>query len=97
MDGEDTVKILDYQGVKPLTVFVDLSGTRRLGQVIRINTRTTWVKVMHGAKTYSYIKRHNIKHNVKLYCKRGIPYETFHTTIRHYVISTQALDLLADV
>jgi hypothetical protein len=73
-----------------MRVFVDLSGTRRLGIVCRANTHTTWVKVMHGARTYSYIKRHNIKHNVVQYVPKGemIPNETFHTTIRHEIILT---------
>jgi hypothetical protein len=70
-----------------LKVFVDLEGTRRLGVVVRVNTYTTWVKVMFGARSYSYIKRHNIKHNVVQYVPEGemIPDETFHTTIRHEV------------
>jgi len=68
-----------------MKVFVDLAGTRRLGKVVTINTLTTWVKVMHGAQTFSVIKRHNLKHNVVQYVPEGemIPDETFHTTIRH--------------
>ena len=79
------MKMIDYMGVKPMVVFVDLAGTRRLGIAVRVNTHTTWVKVMKGAKTYDYIKRHNIKHNVTMYVTRGemIPDETFYTTIRH--------------
>ena len=70
-----------------LKVFVDLAGVRRLGKIVRANTHTTWVKVMRGARTYDYIKRHNIKHNVVQYVPEGemIPDETFHTTIRHEV------------
>jgi hypothetical protein len=74
---------------EPLTVFVDLAGTRRLGKVCRLNTHTTWVKVMKGAKTYDYIKRHNKKHNVTMYVEWGkIPYEAFHTTIRFQIKAT---------
>jgi hypothetical protein len=73
---------------KPIRVFFDLSGTRRLGHVVRINSRTTWVKVMKGARSYDYIKRHNEKHRVTRYCGEETPYETVHTTIRHKVIFT---------
>lgn len=63
-------------------VFVDLAGTRRLGHVVKVNTHTTWVKVMRGAKTYAYIKRHNIKHNLKIHWG-GDKDEPIHTSIRH--------------
>ena len=68
-----------------MIVFVDLAGTRRLGKIVKINTLTTWVKVMNGAQTFSVVKRHNIKHNVTQYVAWGemIPDETFYTTIRH--------------
>ena len=84
------MEVIDYQGVKPIVVFVDLAGTRRLGVAVRINTYTTWVKVMRGAKTYDYIKRHNTKHNVTRYVTWGemISNETFHTTIRHTATTT---------
>jgi len=78
------MKVLDYQNQQPIKVFVDLAGTRRLGIVCRINTYSTWVKVMNGAKSYDYIKRHNIKHNVTRYVTWKDNFdETFHTTIRH--------------
>lgn len=67
-----------------LKVFVDLSGTRRLGQAVRINTHTLWVKIMRGARTYDYIKRHIRKHNVTIYVTEGESIdETIHTSIRH--------------
>jgi len=72
-----------------MKIFFDLQGVRRTGIPVRFNTHTTWFRVARGARTYDYIKRHNIKHNVVRYEKlweRGID-ETFYTTIRH-VLST---------
>jgi hypothetical protein len=50
-----------------IKVLVNLAGRRRIGNVSGINSKTTWVRVMQGAKSYDVIKRHNIKHNVQLY------------------------------
>ena len=53
---------------RPVYIFVDVSnGKRRVGQVIQINNRTTWVKIMLGAKTSIVIKRHNMKHHLAFY------------------------------
>jgi hypothetical protein len=45
-------------------VFVDVQGKRRVGELIGINSKTVWVRVMHGAKSYFTISRHYKKHNV---------------------------------
>jgi hypothetical protein len=64
---------------RPIYVFVDVSnGKRRIGQVDAINHKTTWVKIMIGAKTSIIIKRHNKKHNVTPY-KMGEYYDSIHT------------------
>jgi hypothetical protein len=63
-------------------VFCDLSGSRRLGLVVKANTKTVWLKVMNGAKTYDYIKRHEVKHHVKVYFTyEEIPDEPIHTPV----------------
>jgi len=68
-----------------MNVFVDLGKTRRLGKIVKVNTYSTWVKVMMGAKTSITIKRHNIKHNVVQYVPKGemIPDALIYTTVRH--------------
>ena len=53
-------------------VFVDLSGGRRIGLVTEINHKTTWVKIMMGAKTYIIIRRHNKKHNVVFHAFKDV-------------------------
>lgn len=45
-------------------VYVDLSGGRRLGHVVKDNYHTVWVKILIGATTFITIKRHWNKHNV---------------------------------
>lgn len=45
-------------------VYVDVAGKRRIGEVIGYNQKTTWVRVMKGAKSFFTIERHNKKHNV---------------------------------
>ena len=52
---------------RPIFVFVDLSGVRRIGEVVKINSMTTWVKVRSGAQSFDYIQRHNEKHHVTFY------------------------------
>lgn len=47
-----------------IKVFVDLSGSRRLGKLIKMNDHTCWVKIMFGARTYRIIKRHFVKHHI---------------------------------
>lgn len=47
------------------TVWIDVSGSRRLGEVCRWNRHTVWVRVMKGAKSSFLIKRHKVKHNMK--------------------------------
>jgi len=67
-----------------MKVFVDLSGTRRLGHVVKINTLTTIVRILTGARKSDYIKRHNVKHNVTRYVAPGEDIsETIYTSIRH--------------
>lgn len=48
-----------------ITVSVDVSGQRRIGQVVVWNRCTAWVKIMKGAKSSFTIKRHKSKHNLK--------------------------------
>ena len=50
-----------------MKLIVDLAGKRRVGQVVKQNHLTVWVKVMKGAKSYDIIKRHRMKHNTKFY------------------------------
>ena len=68
-----TEYIKDILSEMPIFVFVDLSGVRRIGEVVKVNTATTWVKVRSGAQTFDYIQRHNTKHHVAFY-KFGSPY-----------------------
>ena len=64
---------------RPIYVFVDvMQGKRRIGQVVEINHKTTWVEIMIGARTSIIIKRHNHKHHVTPY-KMGEYYESVHT------------------
>lgn len=65
---------------RPILCYVDVSGSRRLGKVVKVNYSTTWVKIMKGAKTSFIIKRHNIKHNVGR-GRLGEPYESVHTPV----------------
>ena len=44
--------------------FVDLAGKRRIGEIIGYNGKTTWVRIMQGAKSYITVKRHNKKNHV---------------------------------
>lgn len=67
-----------------IKVFMDVGGVRRIGEVIGINAHTTWVRLREGAKTYSVIKRHNKKHNLKLFKVEGILDGTYvHTSTEH--------------
>jgi hypothetical protein len=62
-------------------VHVDVSGKRRVGEVIGYNRHTTWVRVMKGAKSYFTILRHNKKHNVSdAFRSEEIINEDVHTT-----------------
>jgi hypothetical protein len=62
-------------------VFCDLSGKRRLGYLVKVNKKTVWLLIKRGAKTYDYIKRHEVKHNVKIYFNyEEIQDESIHTT-----------------
>jgi len=45
--------------------YVNLSDTRRLGKVIKMNDKTVWVSIMDGASTSFIVKRHIDKHNVR--------------------------------
>lgn len=56
-------------GVAEYHMFCDVNGTRRLGKVVRVNTKTAVLKIMVGAKSSFTIKRHKIKHNLKLVLK----------------------------
>ena len=57
-----------------------LSGKRRVGEVVAINFKTTWVKIVQGAKGYITVKRHNLKHNVKYFREEAkLTYEAIHT------------------
>jgi hypothetical protein len=49
--------------------FFDLSGKRRMGEVLRGNKKTIWVKVKIGCKSAIIIKRHRIKHHVLTYIR----------------------------
>jgi len=49
-----------------MKAMVNVSNTQRLGKVVKLNDKTVWVKIMEGAKTSFVIKRHIIKHNVRL-------------------------------
>ena len=64
--------------------FVDLGGKRRLVKVIKLNDKTAWCKIMFGAKSFKYIKRHRVKHNLLGYVRvdktKGVSDETIHTT-----------------
>ena len=66
-----------------LKIFFDLHGVRRTGAPVLMNRHTTWFRVVRGANQHDTIKRHNIKHNVTIYTRGRISYETFHTTIRN--------------
>lgn len=48
-------------------VFCTVSGKRRIGQVIGYNMKTTWVRIMSGAKKYFVSCRKNKRDNVKYY------------------------------
>jgi len=45
-----------------------LRGKYRTGKVLRWNHKTTWVRIMIGAKTYIDIKRSNNRHHVRCLC-----------------------------
>jgi hypothetical protein len=75
---------LDYMrgllACRPVYVFVDvMNGKRRIGRVVAINNRTTWVKIMIGAKTSIEIKRHNLKHHLEPYKLGEYYYGSIHT------------------
>ena len=57
----------DMLARRPIYVFTDLSGKRRIGRVIKINNWTTWVKILIGAKAAIVIKRNNKKHHLTPY------------------------------
>jgi len=64
---------------RPIHVFVDvMQGKRRIGRVVEINSKTTWVEIMIGAKSSIVIIRHNKKHHVTHY-KLGESYELMDT------------------
>ena len=62
------MKILDK-------VFFRLSDKRRLGYVLKANSKTIWAKVMIGARNSIVIKRHIFKHNAKRYFTENNFYE----------------------
>lgn len=49
-----------------IKAMADVSGTRRLGKIVKVSMLTTTLKFMKGAKTSFTIKRHNTKHNVSV-------------------------------
>ena len=42
----------------------DLNDHRRLGHIVKRNTKTVWVSIVFGANTRKVIKRHIVKHHV---------------------------------
>ena len=48
-------------------VYFTLNNKRRLGYVRIINSKTVWVRLLIGASNAVVVKRHIIKHDVKLY------------------------------
>lgn len=47
-------------------IFIKVGGLDRIGQLVKANRHTVWVKVMKGAKTSFTIKRHVKKHGLHL-------------------------------
>ena len=82
-----------------ILVHVDLAGARRVGKVVWVNDKTTWVQIRKGAKTFDVVKRHNHKHNVnffKMYKLRreGLTrHEILRTTIKDRLPSEANLEL----
>lgn len=42
----------------------DIDGHRRVGHIVKANSKTVWVSVVFGCRTRKIIKRHKVKHNV---------------------------------
>jgi len=47
-------------------LFINVGGVPRIGQLVKANSKTVWVRIMKGAKTNFVIKRHVKKHNLHL-------------------------------
>jgi len=64
-------EVLNEQIAKGIVYHVHctVSGARRLGRVLRFNQKTVVVKVMSGARTSFVIKRHKVKHHLRLHLK----------------------------
>ena len=76
-------------------VFVNLAGARRIGEVLGLNHKSTWVRIKQGATSYIVINRHNMKDNVVYYKEEGIlKDETVHTTTEN---ETGGLEAMASV
>jgi hypothetical protein len=63
--------------------FVDLGGVRRFGQVIRLNRKTVWVKIMIGARSSITIKRHRAKHHMLGYVRTNTAGGNVYSEIIH--------------
>jgi len=48
-------------------VFVTVGGKRRIGEMIGLHSKTVWVRIKTGAKSYFTINRHIKKHDVRQY------------------------------
>ena len=62
----DAINEAIESGMAEYYMFCDVDGSRRLGRVVRVNTKTAVLKIMHGAKSSFTIKRHKTKHHLKL-------------------------------
>ena len=74
-----------------MIAYFNLSGKRRLGHVVGLNHHTLWVRVMKGAKTSFTIKRHLVKHMVKI-ISEGSAFTRLATAVRAFSIAFFSLD-----
>lgn len=45
---------------------MDVGGIRRVGKPVTVNKKSGWFRIMQGANTSYVIKRHYVKHKVRV-------------------------------
>ena len=64
LSEEDVIMFMDeINNIVGLCHF-DLNDHRRLGRIVKRNSKTVWVSIVFGANTRKVIKRHIVKHHV---------------------------------
>ena len=64
-----------------IAFFMTIAGKRRRGVPTQVGAKSSWFRIMDGAKSSYTIKRHHKKHNVQM---KEIPeYDSTDTSIKY--------------